>query len=147
MIQTVKRRLSGKKKQSVDILKHKKGTVLLWQFLFLRVKQTRFCGTPRASSPTAELNISSMLKKFFNYGFISDFFDCFRFLKTCFPLWGMLSRERERWQTKSDGEGASAAEAKWLLQATRAKDERGLALEVLRLLSIVYVSNLYRQLR
>ena len=44
MIQTVKRRLSGKKKQSVDILKHKKGTVLPWQFLFLRVKQTRFAG-------------------------------------------------------------------------------------------------------
>ena len=28
----------------------------------------------------------------------------------------MLSRERERWQTKSDGEGASAAEAKWILR-------------------------------
>lgn len=35
MIQTAKRRLSGKKKQSVDILKHKKGTVLLWRFLLI----------------------------------------------------------------------------------------------------------------
>ena len=33
--------------------------------------------------------------------------------------------KRERWQTKSDGKGASAAEAKWLLRAMRVKDERG----------------------
>ena len=34
--------------------------------------------------------------------------------------------KRERWQAKPDGEGASAAEAKWILRAGRVKDERGL---------------------
>ena len=38
--------------------------------------------------------------------FIFDFFDCFRFLKTCFPLWG-----------------------EWILRAMRVKDERGLVLQ------------------
>ena len=34
--------------------------------------------------------------------------------------------KRERWQAKPDGEGASAAEVKWILRTERAKDERGL---------------------
>ena len=41
---------------------------------------------------------------------------------TCFPLWGLaLPMKRERWQAKPDGEGASAAEAKWLLRACEKK--------------------------
>ena len=40
---------------------------------------------------------------------------------------GARPPRRRRWQTKSDGEGASAAEAKWILRAERAKDERGLS--------------------
>ncbi len=43
------------------------------------------------------------------------------------PLGYALPMKRERWQTKSDGEGASAAEAKCHLRALRTNDERGLA--------------------
>ena len=57
----------------------------------------------------------------------------------------MLSRERERWQTKSDGEGTSAAEAKWILRAKRVKDEREVLLfDCFTGSSVLCVIDLYR---
>ena len=38
---------------------------------------------------------------------------------------GARPPRRRRWQTESDGEGASADEAKWIFRALRKKDERG----------------------
>ena len=56
----------------------------------------------------------------------------------------MLSREWERWQTKSDGKGASAAEAKWILRVKRVKDERGLFFKNVANVHIGSVTDLYR---
>ena len=52
--------------------------------------------------------------------------------------------KRERWQTKSDGKGASAAEAKWILRAKRVKDERGFVFKNVANVHIGSVTNLYR---
>ncbi len=57
---------------------------------------------------------------------------------------GARPPRRRRWQTKSDGKGASAAEAKWILRAKRVKDERGLFFKNVANVHIGSVTNLYR---
>ena len=73
-------------------------------------KQLRFRDAAlKSSSPTAELNISSRLKKFFNYGFISDFFDCFLFLQNLI-ISRLLLRGRwlgEQLRTETEGDNKS----------------------------------------
>ncbi len=63
------------------------------------------------------------------------------------PLGYALPMKRERWQTKSDGEGASAAEVKWLGERSKQKTREVLFSDCFASSSALCVINLYRRLR